>query len=85
MSEMSKMSFYIDNNNYCIGKLCFHIDKSKNYCEHVVLNKGTLEIWNIFKIRSELGHKIQDFNHFTSNKIKKSVSLSKGIFNSFIQ
>ena len=68
------MSFYIDNNNYCIGRMCLNINK--NYCEHVVLNKGVLEIWDIFKIRSDLGHKmsILEDKHFSTNKIGKSTS-----------
>lgn len=68
------MSFYIDNNNYCIGKLCLHTNENSGFCEHVVLNKGQLEVWDIFKIRQELGHKMTDHEHFYTNKISKSVS-----------
>ena len=70
------MSFYVDNNNYCIGELCLHSDKENDYCEHVVLNKGKLEVWNISKIRQELGHKINGNGHFYTNKISKSVSVN---------
>ena len=68
------MSFYVDNNNYCIGRLCLH--NRDDYCEHVVLNQGILEMWDIFRIRTELGYKITNLEnkHFLSNKIEKSRS-----------
>ena len=72
------MSFYIDNNNYCIGKLCLNID-SKGLCEHVVLNQGMLELWGILKIRTKLGHKIPEITHFSANKIPRSTSYSNNI------
>lgn len=71
------MSFFIDNNNYCIGKLCLHTNETSDYCEHVVLNKNKLEIWDISKIRQELGHKMKDSEkHFYTTKISKSISIN---------
>lgn len=64
-------SFYIDD-DYCIGSMCLHNNTTE--CFHVVLNKKSLEIWNIHKIRQELGYKIKENEHFYTNKISKSVS-----------
>jgi len=79
---MTLRVFSIDNNQYCIGKLCLYNPSKNDYCEHVVLNHGVLEIWNIFKIRTELGHKIFETHpHFSTNKIRKSVSMPENILN----
>lgn len=67
---MGDKSFYIDD--YCIGLMCLFDTPSG--CNHVVLNKKVLEIWNIHRIRQELGPKIKENKHFYSNKISKSIS-----------